>query len=187
MNFQQLETFRWLAALGSFTKVAKKLNTTQSTVSMRISALEAELGVQLLDRTQRHSQLTRSGQKLLHHATEINAQVTELKANIAAPETLTGIIRIAVAELIALTWLPELVSQMAGLYPKIKLELEVGLSGDIREQVTDGEADFGMLPGQSHFGTGIRSTLLGHADFAFMAAPAMALPERKLTPSELTN
>ena len=62
MNLQQLETFRLVAELGSFTRAARTLNSTQSTVSMRVAQLERELDVQLLDRSKRAvNETTKSG------------------------------------------------------------------------------------------------------------------------------
>ncbi|MEH6525170.1 MAG: LysR family transcriptional regulator [Sneathiella sp.] len=187
MNLQQLETFRWVAALGSFTKAAVKLNTTQSTISMRISELENELGVQFLDRTKRQIKLTRSGMDLLEYATNIHEQVTALKAKIANPETMTGSIKIGVAELIALTWLPDLVANLSHLFPNIDIELEVGLAGDIREKTLSGDTDLGIIPGNGKFGEGIEAISLGAIRFAFMASPKLGVPDRQLVPKDLED
>jgi DNA-binding transcriptional LysR family regulator len=187
MNLQQLETFRWVAALGSFTKAAVKLNTTQSTISMRISELENELGVQFLDRTKRQIKLTRSGTDLLEYATNIHGQVTALKAKIANPETMAGSVKIGVAELVALTWLPDLVAQLSHLFPNIDIELEVGLAGDIREKTLSGDTDLGIIPGNGKFGEGIEAIPLGAIRFAFMASPKLGMPDRPLTPKDLED
>jgi len=45
MNFKRLETFIWVATLGSFRKAAEHQHTTQPAISNRIAALEDELGV----------------------------------------------------------------------------------------------------------------------------------------------
>ncbi|USG62588.1 LysR family transcriptional regulator [Sneathiella marina] len=187
MNLQQLETFRWVVALGSFTKAARKLNTTQSTISMRISELENELGVQFLDRTKRQVKLTRSGVELLEYATNIHAEVTALKAKVASPETMTGSIKIGAAELVALTWLPDLVAKLSHLFPNIDIELEVGLAGDIREKTVSGDTDLGIVPGDGDFAKGIEAIPLGKIRFAFMASPKLEVRQRELTPKDLED
>lgn len=187
MNLQQLESFRWVATLGSFTKAARKLNTTQSTISMRVSELENELGVQFLDRTKRQVKLTKSGADLLGYATNIHAEITALKAKIANPDTMTGAIKIGVAELVALTWLQDLVSRLSHLFPHIDIELEVGLAGDIREKTLSGDTDIGIIPGDGKFGAGIEATSLGAIKFAFMASPKMGMPDRVLAPQDLAD
>lgn len=55
MNLRFLETFVWVARLKSFRLTAEKLFTTQASVSSRIAALEADLGVKLLLRDSRGS------------------------------------------------------------------------------------------------------------------------------------
>ena len=187
MNLQQLESFRWVAMLGSFTKAARKLNTTQSTISMRISELENELGVQFLDRSRRQVKLTRSGIDLLEYAENIHAQVTALKAKIANPETMTGSIKIGVAELIALTWLPDLVAKLSQHFPNIDIELEVGLAGEIRGKTLNGDTDLGFLPGDGAFGEGIEAISMGPIRFAFMASPKLGVPDRALAPKDLED
>ena len=53
MELIQLQAFLEAAALGSFRRAAAALNTSQPSVSARIQALEAEMGVPLFHRTAR--------------------------------------------------------------------------------------------------------------------------------------
>ena len=71
MNFKRLETFIWVATLGSFRKAAERQNTTQPAISNRIAALEEELGVQLFERDSGRTMLTTRGQELLPYAEKI--------------------------------------------------------------------------------------------------------------------
>ena len=50
MNLKQLEAFLWVARLGSFSKTAERLFTTQPAISSRIANLEDELRTVLFDR-----------------------------------------------------------------------------------------------------------------------------------------
>lgn len=50
MNLRFVEAFYWVASLKSISRAADKLFLTQSAMSSRISTLEDELGVLLLDR-----------------------------------------------------------------------------------------------------------------------------------------
>lgn len=50
LNYKRLETFVWVASLGSFRKAAERLHTTQPAISARIAGLEEELGVKLFER-----------------------------------------------------------------------------------------------------------------------------------------
>ncbi len=53
---------------GSFSKVAQKLNLTNSVVSKRIARLESDLNVQLLYRSTRKLNLTDAGRTLYNKA-----------------------------------------------------------------------------------------------------------------------
>src|SRR5206468_6623656 len=57
MNIRQLETFYWIARLGTFSAAADRLATSQANVSARIRELENELDVFLFDRIGRQVQL----------------------------------------------------------------------------------------------------------------------------------
>ena len=65
MQLADLEIFHTVANLGSFTKAAEALGHSKAHVSRRISALEAQLNVKLLNRTTRALHLTEAGQLCL--------------------------------------------------------------------------------------------------------------------------
>ena len=54
--------------VGSFTAVAREMNTTQSTISKLVAGLESNLGVQLLTRTTRSLALTEEGRRFYEQA-----------------------------------------------------------------------------------------------------------------------
>lgn len=64
MNLIDLETFVWVAELGSLTAAGKQLKVPKSTVSRRVSRLEDELSVALVHRTARSVVVTERGQQL---------------------------------------------------------------------------------------------------------------------------
>lgn len=64
---QQIETFCRVADAGSFTAAARDLSLTQSAVSKHVKALEAALGVVLLERRHNGCRLTREGAVLFHY------------------------------------------------------------------------------------------------------------------------
>ncbi|MEO0328527.1 MAG: LysR family transcriptional regulator [Pseudomonadota bacterium] len=61
MNLTALRTFLVIVESGNLNKAAERLNVTQSTVTARLDALEANLGQQLLVRSRKGAQLTRAG------------------------------------------------------------------------------------------------------------------------------
>mgnify|MGYP003675095434 CR=1 FL=1 len=188
MNIQQLETFTWVARLKSFTKAAARLNATQSTVSMRVSELERELGVQLVDRSQRQIQITGKGLDLLGHAEKVLVLVSNIRSQVGDSKMITGTIRIAVAELIALTWLPQLVSRLGALYPNAKIELEVGLRGNSYDRLKSGELQLCILPTAGPPRPDFHYAPLCDIRFRFMAGPGFDnSPTHEFTPADIAD
>ena len=58
----QLRYFQAVVRRGSFTEAAEECHISQSAMSQQIKALEQELGIQLLERTNRQFTLTLAGE-----------------------------------------------------------------------------------------------------------------------------
>ena len=78
MDIRNLVTFIHVAERNSFTKAAKELGYSQSTVSFQIHQLEAELNVQLFDRINRTVALTKRGREVLKYAHQISKLTREV-------------------------------------------------------------------------------------------------------------
>lgn len=68
--FARVEPFVHVAEKRSFRAAARQLGVTPTAVSKAVAALEAELGVRLLNRTSRHVALTAEGEVYLRHCRE---------------------------------------------------------------------------------------------------------------------
>jgi LysR family nitrogen assimilation transcriptional regulator len=75
MDLKQLEYFRHVAELGSFTRAASFLSVVQPALSRQVRQLEVELGQNLFDRNGRGVVLTDAGSRLLEHTRGILMQV----------------------------------------------------------------------------------------------------------------
>ncbi|MGB6308439.1 MAG: LysR family transcriptional regulator [Steroidobacteraceae bacterium] len=75
MDLKQLEYFRHVAELGSFTRAATFLSVVQPVLSRQVRQLEVELGQNLFDRNGRGVVLTDAGTRLLEHTRGILMQV----------------------------------------------------------------------------------------------------------------
>ena len=71
MDLRHLQTFKVIAETGSFVQAAERLQYAQSTLTLHIQQLEAELGVELFDRQRRKIQLTAAGHTLLIHTQHV--------------------------------------------------------------------------------------------------------------------
>lgn len=186
MTLKHLEALYWVWRLGSFTAAAERLHSTQSAISMRIRTLEETLGQELFDRTARTARLTAKGQELVTYAERVIGLMDEIRARIGDPKVVSGIVRVGVAEYVALTWLPNLVRELNVRFPRVTLELSVDLTLSLLEKLQGGEIDLALLPGPIKR-PGVRNISLGFVKFAWMASPSLDIPERRLTPRDLDN
>lgn len=184
MNLKQIETFIWIARLGSFAAAGQRLNTTQSAISTRIHELELDLGVQLFVRGRRAASLTAKGQELLDMAEALMEQVWDIQSSIGQTDTIGGIVRLGVADLIAVTWLGDLVKDIRAKYKKVKLDLQIGLAMELVERLRAGELDIVLSPGKS-WASEFETIELGAAEFLWMVDRKSTVPDRTLSPREL--
>src|SRR4029077_645952 len=75
MELKQLEYFRHVAELGSFTRAASFLSVVQPALSRQVRQLEVELGQNLFERNGPRVVVTHAGARLLEHARGILTQV----------------------------------------------------------------------------------------------------------------
>ncbi len=184
MNIKQLEAFAAIARFGSFAEAADRLNLTQSTISVRIKELEQDLGVALFDRSRRRVQLTPKGRELLDYADQAIALQLEIRRRVGTAEALSGVVRIGVVELIAITWLPRLAAMLHARYPALTLEFEVALNPSLLSWVRSGDIDIALVAGA---GTevGLPTNSLGTVRFAWMAGATFDLPKRTVTAEDI--
>lgn len=82
MESTRLRYFCDVVALGSFTKAAERAFISQSAMSQQVRALEAELGVRLLERTGRRFVPTPAGEMLARRGTEVLERLDALEAEV---------------------------------------------------------------------------------------------------------
>jgi len=80
----ELRTFLDVALLGNLSKVASSRDVAVSSVSRKIDALEADLGVKLFHRTSRSIILTDAGEQFLPHVRSILAELDDAKDAISS-------------------------------------------------------------------------------------------------------
>lgn len=81
---RRLMILRAVALRGGVTDAAQLLHLTPSAVSQQLSQLEREVGISLLDRSQRRVGLTAAGQLLAARAERIDQELTEAKRELTA-------------------------------------------------------------------------------------------------------
>lgn len=186
MDFRALETFVWIARLGSFRAAARRLYTTQPSVSSRIAKLETELGVLLFDRAGRRVALTAKGRDLLDHAERLLALRGDMLHAVADPQAIQGTIRLGVAETIVYTWLPKLIERLNEAYPAVSLELDVDTTVNLAEKLLEHELDLAMLMGPINQ-PNITNLKLCTYRLHWVASPALDLPDEPVPITALAS
>ena len=120
----QLETFLRVADAGSFNKAAEELYITPSAVIKQINLLEANLDIQLFERTHRGLKLTKAGISLYRDAKYViqycRDSVTRAKN---AMQEDTNVIRIGTSPITPAQVLVDLWPKIHDLCPEIKFQL----------------------------------------------------------------
>ena len=88
MELRHLRYFIAVAEELNFRRASERLHVSQPPLSQQIKQLEAEVKVQLLERTKRWVRLTSAGRLFLEHARQVLAQVDS--AVLAARQTIGG-------------------------------------------------------------------------------------------------
>src|ERR1700739_317109 len=140
LDFELLRAFVAVADCGGFRRAAEQLNATQSTVSQQIKRFERECGRLLFRRTTRSVALTDDGEMLLGDARRLLRLEEAARHRLAAPR-LSGSVRLGVVEEVAGGSLPSVLGRFAALYSGVKLEVQIGVSAELIEQLNRGRVD----------------------------------------------
>lgn len=182
MTLKQIEAFYWAATLGTFAIAAERLHVTQSSLSKRIAELEIDLNQVLFDRSTRRARLTAAGEALLVKASAMLDLENQIRADSGSdPTEPRGVCRIGVTELTAMTWFPQLAASVAGDFPSVSLEPQVGLSRPLVLGVQRGELDLAVVTGP-HDGRGLQYKKIAELEFVWTSSPV-----RIASPSTLTS
>lgn len=144
---KQLEAFAAVADLGSFSRAGEWLNTTQPNISSRIATLEARLGATLIDRSGGTIRLTPMGERLLPLARKVLQDVDELIEAAGNDGLFEGTLRLGVTELVAHTWLGELLKALKERFPNVLVELRVDLSSNLSGALFERSIDLALQNG----------------------------------------
>lgn len=124
MDWNDLRFFLAVVRTNSLVGAAKELHVTQSTVGRRIAALEDQLGVRLLHRTEQGYLPTPAGDAIREHVERVEAETFAVERAVGGMDTrLAGTVRIAGPELLASHILAPCAAALYTRYPEITLEL----------------------------------------------------------------
>jgi len=179
-----MQSFMRVVETGSFSAVARELNTTQPTISKQIAALEDYLDVQLLTRSTRRLQLTAEGARFFEHCQVVLDAAIAAEASVGQRQTPTGRLRISCPVAFGQHILMPYVKDFLDRYPDIKLDLM--LSDRFIDLVEEG-TDLAIRIGQIDDATLIAHPIGMTRRITVGAASYFQNHSQPQTPEELVN
>ena len=146
METRHLRYFCVLAEQLHFTKAALLLNVAQPALSLQIRQLEKELGVELMERSNRRVRLTPSGEVLLEHARRILDQLEQASRDTTrvgrgeAGSLVIGVVTTAVCSV-----LPEMLRNFRRVAPHINIDIREMEPGEQVDALQREKIDIGLL------------------------------------------
>ncbi|QIL74268.1 LysR family transcriptional regulator (plasmid) [Diaphorobacter sp. HDW4B] len=125
-SFSDLTLFAQIAKLGSMAAAAQELGVTPPVVSRRLAALEARLGVRLLNRTTRRSSLTPEGEQYLNDGARILEELSALESRLGGgTHQPMGTIRIGATLGFGRMYIAPVLSKFTQEFPQVEVQLHL--------------------------------------------------------------
>ena len=153
MELRQLEYFQMASRLRNITRAAERLRVSQPNITVAIKKLEAELGIQLFDRSQKQLALTPEGAVFLNRIELALRNIQDAVIEVNDYKQLQkGTIKIGIPPMMGAYLFPKIFSSFQKKYSHLDIYLHEEGSMSIREQLERDELDFGIIiiSGASH-------------------------------------
>src|SRR5688572_7793499 len=122
VDLNEVAVFVGVVQAGSFTAAARDLGMPKSTVSRRVSDLEARLGARLLQRTTRKLHLTDVGRTYFQHAARVVAEAEEAERAVGRlQQAPRGLLRVTAP--LNFGFLGPIAAELLRRHPEVELEL----------------------------------------------------------------
>jgi len=189
MELRHLRYFVAVADAGSVTvAAARKLHTSQPSLSRQIRDLEAEVGTQLLTRGARGIKLTPAGRAFLDHARLILSQVD------TAADAARGIAHPAKPRFIMgfftnheLTWMPEAFRILRDELPNIEVMISSQYSPSLANALVEGTIDAAFLRREKGFPELAFRHLINEPLLAFLPSDHPLAALKAISPADLAG
>jgi len=135
-QLEDMKIFIRVVDAGGISMAAEQLCIAKSAVSRRLAGLESDLGITLINRTTRTSNLTDAGRLYYKRVLTIIDDVTELNNMTTALESLQGTLRLSAPLSFGMEHLAPVLSRYIEQHPK--LQLSVDFSDDYIDLIEGG-------------------------------------------------
>jgi DNA-binding transcriptional LysR family regulator len=145
MDVRQLEMFKAVAELGSFTRAGERLHVTHSAICRQIKLLEDELRTPLFTRANKHVSLTAPGQALLESVGPIFQQLARAAESVTqASLSAFHQLHVGTGTTILTFFLPPILEKFKQRYSSTAIVIKTGHTGHIIEDLRQGMLDLAV-------------------------------------------
>jgi DNA-binding transcriptional LysR family regulator len=196
MELKWLKDFIALADHKSFSKAAEARFVTQPAFSRRIRSLENWLDVNLVDRNQYPTQLTKAGQAFIGQAHGLIERIDQSREHVRSIESSQNQVMLLAQHALTVAFFPAWIKALKPLIKDTTLRVDTGNLHDIIEKFIAGNTDFLLAyatpidadktssdPFQQLYKQGIESLTIGHDTLM----PVSAVDDSGLPLHTLTN
>jgi DNA-binding transcriptional LysR family regulator len=175
MELRHLRYFVAIAEERSITRAAERLWIAQPGLSTQVRRLEAELGIQLLNRHPRGVELTPAGEVFLERARAALAAAEAARSTGAYLEAgLVGTVRLGIATEAPAGLAPSLLAAFGQDRPAVEVTVVESYSGTLMRDLRDGRLDAVIAPAASGSAE-VRSSPVGSEPWVVLAGPGHRL------------
>jgi DNA-binding transcriptional LysR family regulator len=170
LDLDTVQAFVLIADMGSFTRAAEALETTQSAISLKLRRLEERLDRRLLERTPRQVRLSRHGEAFLPAARALLSAHEQALSGVS-PEPPRRLV-LGISDHVAGPELPSLVAQLAAHDPQLMIEIRICPSRELQAGAAPGGFDAVIFRREIDH---VEGTVLGEEQLGWFAAPGWRL------------
>lgn len=145
MQVDLIETFLDLMETRSFNRTAERLNITQSTVSHRVKALEAQFSRKLFTRNKGGTVPTAAGLRFLDYAKALQNQWHEATRAVAGAGALERSMRLGIQHDLAEIFVGPWLAAIRREFPATEIYMEADYSNQMNRELAAGDLDLAIL------------------------------------------
>lgn len=188
MTFRDLEYIVAVAEHGHFGRAAAHCHASQSALSLQLQKLEAELGVQLIERTSRRVVVTATGQAFVERARHILRCRQELLDGAALePGRMPSEVTLGMIPTIAPYLSGRVLAAMKKAHPHTRVRVVEDVTANLVQAVSRGEQDAAIIATPVE-DTLLEETLLQEDEMLLALAASHPLAKKKLpTPHDFAE
>lgn len=180
-----MRVFQRVSDEGGFAAAARAMDMSPPAVTRLVADLEESLGVRLMNRTTRRLALTQAGEAYLDRVREILKDIDEADAHASSHALeLSGELRISSSSTLATHVLAPLLAGFRTLYPRVRVDVEVGIGG----QAAIEDFDLTVFGAEAGFDADVIARTILETDEVLVASPGYlqrrGMPQH---PHELAN